>query len=110
MWGQVDQRIRSALRGIRLAFRGRLTRVKSDLIIQQVQVKGLAGEQLQDAEFFSTSVSPVARRPGRSVSFCRWVGRHRMPLSLPPRTAHTVSRIWPVVKWPSTHQKVHMCI
>lgn len=52
MWGQVDQRIRSALRGIRLAFRGRLTRVKSDLIIQQVQVKGLAGEQLQDAEFF----------------------------------------------------------
>lgn len=52
MWGQVDQRIRAALRGIRLAFRGRLTRVKSDLSIQQVQLKGLAGEQLQDAEFF----------------------------------------------------------
>lgn len=52
MWGQVDQRIRAALRGLRLAFRGRLTRVKSDLTIQQVQVKGLAGEQLQDAEFF----------------------------------------------------------
>ncbi|MBZ6647779.1 phage baseplate assembly protein V, partial [Klebsiella michiganensis] len=43
MWNQVDLRIRSALRGIRLAFRGRLTRVKSDLTIQQVQVKGLAG-------------------------------------------------------------------
>lgn len=42
MWNQVDQRIRSALRGIRLAFRGRLTRVKSDLSIQQVQVNGLA--------------------------------------------------------------------
>lgn len=52
MWGQVDQRIRAALRGFRLAFRGRLTRVKSNLTIQQVQVKGLAGEQLQDAEFF----------------------------------------------------------
>jgi phage gp45-like len=37
MWNQVDLRIRSALRGIRLAFRGRLTRVKSDLTIQQVQ-------------------------------------------------------------------------
>ncbi len=52
MWNQVDLRIRSALRGIRLAFRGRLTRVKSDLTIQQVQLKGLAGEQLQDAELF----------------------------------------------------------
>ncbi|MFP8400803.1 phage baseplate assembly protein V [Raoultella ornithinolytica] len=52
MWNQVDLRIRAALRGIRLAFRGRLTRVKSDLTIQQVQLKGLAGEQLQDAELF----------------------------------------------------------
>ncbi|EPJ7506868.1 phage baseplate assembly protein V [Klebsiella pneumoniae] len=52
MWTQVDSRIRAALRGIRLAFRGRLTRVKSDLSIQQVQLKGLAGEQLQDAELF----------------------------------------------------------
>lgn len=52
MWNQVDLRIRAALRGIRLAFRGRLTRVKSDLSIQQVQLKGLAGEQLQDAELF----------------------------------------------------------
>lgn len=52
MWNQVDLRIRSALRGIRLAFRGRLTRVKSGLSIQQVQLKGLAGEQLQDAELF----------------------------------------------------------
>ena len=52
MWGDIDRRIRTAMRGIRLAFRGRLTRVKSDLSIQQVQLKGLAGEQLQDAEFF----------------------------------------------------------
>ncbi|HBS2747328.1 TPA: phage baseplate assembly protein, partial [Klebsiella quasipneumoniae subsp. quasipneumoniae] len=52
MWNQVDLRIRAALRGIRLAFRGRLTRVKSGLSIQQVQLKGLAGEQLQDAELF----------------------------------------------------------
>ncbi|WP_429913865.1 phage baseplate assembly protein V [Klebsiella pneumoniae] len=52
MWNQVDLRIRAALRGLRLAFRGRLTRVKSDLSIQQVQVNGLAGEKLQDAELF----------------------------------------------------------
>ena len=52
MWNQVEFRIRAALRGLRLAFRGRLTRVKSDLSIQQVQVNGLAGEKLQDAELF----------------------------------------------------------
>lgn len=52
MWGEIDRRVRAAIRGIRTAFRGRLTRVKSDLKIQQVQLKGLAGEQLQDAEFF----------------------------------------------------------
>lgn len=52
MWGEVDRRVRAAMRGLRTAFRGRLTRVKTDLKIQQVQLRGLAGEQLQDAEFF----------------------------------------------------------
>ncbi|MGK3122919.1 phage baseplate assembly protein V [Candidatus Pantoea formicae] len=52
MWDQVDSRIRRALTGIRRAFRGRLTRINSALKIQQVQINGLAGEQLQDAELF----------------------------------------------------------
>ncbi|TKI08669.1 phage baseplate assembly protein V [Martelella alba] len=52
MWDQIDSRIRAALRGIRFAFRGRLTRVNSALKIQQVQLNGFAGEQLQDAEMF----------------------------------------------------------
>lgn len=52
MWDQVDSRIRRAMAGVRRAFRGRLTRVKSDLKIQQAQVNGLAGEQLQDTELF----------------------------------------------------------
>lgn len=52
MWDQVDSRIRRAMAGIRRAFRGRLTRVNSALKIQQVQVNGLSGEQLQDAELF----------------------------------------------------------
>lgn len=52
MWDQVDSRIRRAMSGIRRAFRGRLTRVNSALKIQQAQVNGLAGEQLQDAELF----------------------------------------------------------
>lgn len=52
MWNLVDLRISAALRGIRLAFRGRITRVKSGLSIQQVQGNGLAGEKVQDAELF----------------------------------------------------------
>ncbi|NOT17312.1 MAG: phage baseplate assembly protein [Sulfuriferula sp.] len=52
MIAQIDKRIARALGGIRQAFRGVLTLVKSAGAVQLVQVDGLAGEQLQDAELF----------------------------------------------------------
>lgn len=48
----IDARIRRALSGYRLAFRGVITLVKAAGQIQLVQLNGLAGEQLQDAEQF----------------------------------------------------------
>lgn len=52
MIAQIDKRISRALGGIRLAFRGVLTLVKAAGAVQLVQLDGLAGEQLQDAELF----------------------------------------------------------
>lgn len=52
MIGEVDKRIRRALSGIRLAFRGVVTLVKSSGAVQLVQLDGMSGEQLQDAELF----------------------------------------------------------
>lgn len=52
MIGEIDKRIRRALGGIRLAFRGVLTLVKAAGYVQLVQLDGLQGEQLQDAELF----------------------------------------------------------
>lgn len=49
---QIDARIRRALGNIRLTFRGVLTLVKAAGAVQLVQLDGLAGEQLQDAELF----------------------------------------------------------
>lgn len=49
---QIDARIRRALGGIRLAFRGVITLVKSAGAVQLVQLDALSGEQLQDAEYF----------------------------------------------------------
>lgn len=48
----VDNRIQRALYGIRLAFRGVLTLVKSAGAVQLVQLDGVSGEQLQGAELF----------------------------------------------------------
>jgi phage baseplate assembly protein V len=48
----IDARIRRALGGIRLAFRGVITLVKAAGQVQFVQLNGVAGEQLQDAELF----------------------------------------------------------
>jgi len=48
----IDTRIRRALAGIRLAFRGVITLVKAASAVQLVQLDGVAGEQLQDAEYF----------------------------------------------------------
>lgn len=49
---QIDARIRRHLSGIRLAFRGVITLVKAAGAVQLVQLDGLSGEQLQDAELF----------------------------------------------------------
>lgn len=49
---QIDRRIRAALGGIRLAFRGVITLVKAAGTVQLVQMDALAGEQLQDNELF----------------------------------------------------------
>lgn len=48
----IDARIRRHLSGIRLAFRGVITLVKSAGAVQLVQLDGLSGEQLQGAELF----------------------------------------------------------
>lgn len=48
----IDERIRRKLAGIRLAFRGVVTLVKAAGSVQLVQLDGLSGEQLQDAEVF----------------------------------------------------------
>lgn len=49
---QIDSRIQRALGGIRLAFRGVVTLVKSAGAVQLVQLDGMAGERLQDTELF----------------------------------------------------------
>lgn len=66
MWNNIDARINRALSGIRRAFRGVLTRVNSAGPVQTVQVNGVAGEQLQDAELYQhfgfTSVPPAGSK------------------------------------------------
>lgn len=63
MWAEFDRRMRRAMGSIRQAFRVKLTRVNSELPVQQFQAKGLNGEMLQDAELFQqfgfTSVPPA---------------------------------------------------
>jgi phage baseplate assembly protein V len=49
---EIDARIRRALAGIRQTFRGVIRLVKAAGAVQLVQVDGLAGEMLQDAELF----------------------------------------------------------
>lgn len=48
----IDARIQRALGGIRQAFRGVVTLVKSAGAVQLVQLDGMAGERLQDTELF----------------------------------------------------------
>lgn len=50
--GLVDKRIRKALSGIRLAFRGVLTRITTTGGVQTAQVAGLAPEGLEGIEMF----------------------------------------------------------
>jgi len=57
-----DKRIRKALSGLRLAFRGVLTRITTAGGVQTAQVAGLAGETLEGVEIFQqygfTTVPP----------------------------------------------------
>lgn len=52
MIADIDKRIRRALSGIRLPFRGRINKVNSAGPVQLVQLSGLSGETLQDNEYF----------------------------------------------------------
>lgn len=52
MWKEVDQRIRRALNGVRLAFRGVGKSTSSSGPVQTMQGEGLAGEQIQGNELF----------------------------------------------------------
>jgi len=60
--GLIDKRIRKALSGIRLAFRGVLTRITTTGGVQTAQVAGLAPEGLEGIEMFQqygfTTVPP----------------------------------------------------
>lgn len=60
---ELDKRIRRALSGIRLAFRGLIGRVKTDGPVVIVQGEGLAGENVPDVELFQhygyTSAPPA---------------------------------------------------
>jgi len=60
--GLVDKRIRKALSGLRLAFRGVLTRITTKGGVQTAQVSGLAPEGLEGIEMFQqygfTTVPP----------------------------------------------------
>lgn len=63
MINMIDARIRRFLSGMRLAFRGVVTLVKVAGTVQLVQVDGMNGEQVLDAELFQhfgfTSVPPA---------------------------------------------------
>ena len=48
----IDARIKRFLGGIRLTFRGVVTLVKAAGAVQLVQLEGLSGESIQDAEYF----------------------------------------------------------
>lgn len=52
MWDKVNQRIRQALQNIRLPFRSVISTSDSSAKVQQLQLAGLAGEQLDGAEYF----------------------------------------------------------
>lgn len=52
MWKEVDQRIRRALNGVRLAFRGVGGSTSNGGPVQTLQGEGLAGEQIQGNELF----------------------------------------------------------
>lgn len=97
---QIDRRIRAALGGIRLAFRGVITLVKAAGTVQLVQMDALAGEQLQDNELFQhygfTSnplpgtmaiVLPIGGRTAHGIIVATEHGSYRLKNLLPGEVA-----------------------
>jgi phage baseplate assembly protein V len=97
---QIDARIRRALAQVRQAFRGVLTRCDGAPAVQLVQVDGLSGEQLQDAElmqqFGFTSnpppgtmvvVLPVGGRTAHGIVIACEHGQYRLHGLIPGETA-----------------------
>jgi phage baseplate assembly protein V len=96
----IDQRIRRHLAGIRLVFRGVVTLIKAAGAVQLVQLDGLAGEQLQDAEYFQhygyTSnppagtmcvVLPVGGKTAHGIIIATEHGTYRLRNLAPGETA-----------------------
>lgn len=77
---QLDERIRRHLSGIRLAFRGVITLVKSAGSVQLVQLDGVSGEQLQDAELMQ-QYGCTSNPPAGSMAIVLPIGG---------RTAHSI--------------------
>lgn len=97
---QIDERIRRHLSGIRLAFRGVITLVKAAGSVQLVQLDGMSGEQLQDAELFQqygyTSnppsgamavVLPIGGRTAHGIVIATEHGTYRLKNLAPGETA-----------------------
>lgn len=96
----IDERIKRHLAGIRLAFRGVITLVKAAGAVQLVQLDGMAGEQLQDAELFQqygyTSnppkgamaiVLPIGGRTAHGIVIATEHGSYRLKSLKPGETA-----------------------
>lgn len=100
MWHEVDQKIRRALAGIRLAFRGRGASTNTQGSVQTMQGEGLAGEQLQGNELFQhfgfTSrppagyqfiAVPVGGKTAHAVIIATEHGQYRIKTLKPGETA-----------------------
>jgi phage baseplate assembly protein V len=70
MWNKVNQRIQQALQNIRQAFRTITSATDSSTKVQMLQLKGLAGENLDGAEYFQHygfTSNPLAGSMGIAV-------------------------------------------
>ncbi|EIF1199574.1 phage baseplate assembly protein [Escherichia coli] len=64
MWDKVNQRVQQALAAVRQAFRVVTGTVDSSTKVQLLQLKGLAGEQLDGAEYFQHYGLTTSPPPG----------------------------------------------
>ncbi|HFV1242095.1 TPA: phage baseplate assembly protein, partial [Escherichia coli] len=64
MWDKVNQRVQQALAAVRQAFRVVTGTVDSSTKVQLLQLNGLAGEQLDGAEYFQHYGLTTSPPPG----------------------------------------------